>query len=142
MPTKTSVAERELIKTYGSLTKARRHFRVKWLEALESGKYKQNQRALRTTRPDGKSYGYCCLGVLCNLAAQEGVGEWDTKNKDPRLFKYDGEDSVGMIPDTLARVVGLTEDELDMAVEMNDHQNKSFKEIAKFFRKKWGVRKR
>lgn len=42
--------------------------KAKWLEALRSGEYKQAEGVLRT-RDDG----YCCLGVLCQIASDEGV---------------------------------------------------------------------
>lgn len=46
--------------------------RLEWVEALESGRYKQAQSKLR----DGDAF--CCLGVQCDLAAAEGtLGEWE-----------------------------------------------------------------
>ena len=39
----------------------------KWLKALRSGKYKQGKSILFS---DNK---YCCLGVLCELAVQDGI---------------------------------------------------------------------
>lgn len=41
-----------------------------WVAALRSGEYEQTQGTLRI---DGK---YCCLGVLCDLAAKAKVGTW------------------------------------------------------------------
>jgi hypothetical protein len=38
-----------------------------WIKALLSGEYKQGRHALLE---DGR---YCCLGVLCELAKQDGV---------------------------------------------------------------------
>lgn len=38
-----------------------------WAEALRSGEYEQTQGALHN------EYGYCCLGVLCELAVKEEV---------------------------------------------------------------------
>lgn len=43
-----------------------------WITALTSGEYKQGQRALCTLEDDG-SKTWCCLGVLCDLAAKAGV---------------------------------------------------------------------
>jgi len=43
----------------------------KWVEALESGDYKQDTGCLRS------SSGYCCLGVLCDLHSKETGVEWD-----------------------------------------------------------------
>ena len=37
----------------------------KWIAALRSGEYKQIKGRLRTDE------GFCCLGVLCNIHAQE-----------------------------------------------------------------------
>ena len=39
----------------------------KWLEALRSGEYIQGKNHL------AKEGQYCCLGVLCDLAVQEGI---------------------------------------------------------------------
>lgn len=50
----------------------RADFIEKWLEALESGEYKQIKNKLREhTSP--KSYGYCCLGVACDVANKVGA---------------------------------------------------------------------
>ena len=40
----------------------------KWVEALRSGKYQQGFQKLCTAEEK-----YCCLGVLCEVAIQEGV---------------------------------------------------------------------
>jgi hypothetical protein len=42
-----------------------------WLEALRSGEYAQGDGGLQV---DGT---FCCLGVLCDIAAKQGVGEWE-----------------------------------------------------------------
>lgn len=44
----------------------------RWLEALRSGEYVQGTGLLRT-----EDDTYCCLGVLCDLAVQDGVVEWE-----------------------------------------------------------------
>lgn len=41
-----------------------------WLEALESGKFKQGKHALHTTNGEDL---YCCLGVACIVAIRAGV---------------------------------------------------------------------
>lgn len=40
-----------------------------WLKALSSGKYKQGTGKLHNVKTDR----HCCLGVLCELAANEGI---------------------------------------------------------------------
>lgn len=42
-----------------------------WVEALESGEYKKGR--MRLKRTYGEDDRYCCLGVLCDLAAKHGV---------------------------------------------------------------------
>lgn len=49
-----------------------------WLHALRSGEYTQAKNSLR------KGDSFCCLGVLCDLAAKEGIGEW-SKTPQPGL---------------------------------------------------------
>lgn len=43
----------------------------RWADALESGAYAQTSAQLVHDTPEGTSY--CCLGVLCELAAKEGI---------------------------------------------------------------------
>jgi hypothetical protein len=53
--------------------------KAKWLEALRSGEYKQGTRRLYIGER------YCCLGVLCDLHAQEKGKSWDlTPEGTPR----------------------------------------------------------
>lgn len=45
--------------------------KAKWIAALRSGDYKQTQYHLRD------DYGFCCLGVLCDIYASEHIdAEW------------------------------------------------------------------
>lgn len=44
--------------------------KARWVDALRSGRYEQGRNRLRT------GDRYCCLGVLCDLAVKDGVGEW------------------------------------------------------------------
>jgi hypothetical protein len=44
--------------------------KAKWLAALRSGEYRQGKHALNTGGPEGQ---FCCLGVLCEVALQEGL---------------------------------------------------------------------
>ena len=48
----------------------KKRIRELWIKALRSGKYKQTRHRLK------KAGKYCCLGVLCDLAAKEGIGKW------------------------------------------------------------------
>lgn len=49
-----------------------------WIQALRSGKYQQGRGLLRRDDPETEETEYCCLGVLCDLAARDcGSGYWD-----------------------------------------------------------------
>lgn len=51
--------------------------RTAWCQALRSEEYTQGRHRLRVHHSDG-TYGYCCLGVLTDLAIKAGVLEsWD-----------------------------------------------------------------
>ncbi len=47
-----------------------------WVNALRSGKYKQGSGKLRSVT------GYCCLGVLCDLYAQEHNTQWEFRRDE------------------------------------------------------------
>ena len=68
-----------------------KEIKAKWLTALRSGDYAQGKGALRRAQDDT----YCCLGVLCDVMAQEGKGEWIAEGSSPDdyfLFVTDGFD--------------------------------------------------
>ena len=49
--------------------------KARWLAALRSGEYRQGTGRLRRHGDDETVY-HCCLGVLCELAATDGVAEY------------------------------------------------------------------
>jgi hypothetical protein len=49
--------------------------KAEWVAALRSGQYVQGTRQLRVVGADGFTT-FCCLGVLCDLAAKRGLGAW------------------------------------------------------------------
>lgn len=58
--------------------------KAKWLEALRSGEYEQGRSYLRSD--DNK---FCCLGVLCEIAVQDGVIDEASLSKYG-TYRYDG----------------------------------------------------
>ena len=62
-----------------------------WLTALRSGEYKQGRDFLKYQ--DGESTSYCCLGVLCELAAKAGIVEKSEMDEDARVHTFDGQSS-------------------------------------------------
>lgn len=59
-----------------------------WVQALESGKYKQCR--LNLKNKDGK---FCCLGVLCDLYIQETGNENWEENTLSGNYKFKDNDS-------------------------------------------------
>lgn len=73
-------------------TKMNPEVKQKWIDALRSGKYEQGSEKLRSVS------GYCCLGVLCDLYAQEHNTQWEFRgneetNLQPMDYWYFGDQS-------------------------------------------------
>lgn len=75
--------------------------KAEWVKALRSGEYKQTKNLLH--RVDG---GYCCLGVLCELAVKAGIIDAAARDpEDPQVWYYDLEECI--IPLSVERWAGL-----------------------------------
>lgn len=86
--------------------KMREDIKARWLSALRSGKYKQGRDVLHNKTTDT----FCCLGVLCDLAAQDGIVDEKQVNSasDESGFTwtdYDG--SIYYLPRVVSRWAGL-----------------------------------
>lgn len=109
-----------------------------WVEALKSGEYHQctNKLAKKTNR-----WGYCCLGVACEVAIKEGIPLQVRKSGDVKL--YGEEEQAGPLPQEMVEelhlrndIGGFTVDGVEGALtDLNDNEGKSFKEIASFILK-------
>lgn len=98
-----------------------------WVTALRSGEYKQAREQL--CLPDG---AMCCLGVLIDACID---GEWDAIEKrewqtEPIGWQFDGS-STGLSVMIRERV-GMTYDETESLVELNDKRGWKFPAIAKW----------
>ncbi len=80
----------------------------KWLDALRSGKYKQGTQYLNS------SSGYCCLGVLCEVAGIPAKPEeyWST------AMRYDGNNK--LLTFALQTQFELSPLATDTLMKMND----------------------
>lgn len=101
----------------------------KWVTALRSGDYKQTSGALAVrVGDDTTNVAYCCLGVLCEIAVDEGVipsGNFLEKNE---IKRYD-EQSTAFLP---TRVIDWSRAfTTTVVVAMND-EGSSFDEIADY----------
>jgi hypothetical protein len=100
----------------------------KWLEALRSGQYVQTTGALCHTGDSGDSF--CCLGVLCNLRAEESKTlYWEEAGVYPWMsLTFQGAD--GLPPTSVFKWAGLERFDADTLASMNDDRGYSFEEIA------------
>lgn len=110
-------------------------FQLKWLEALESGEYKQCKNYLKQDFEN--EIRYCCLGVGCELA---GIKLEKDIAFRPDIYCYNQDDKkyVGQAPDELVDKLKLkgclgTISEDSSLVGKND-SGYTFKQIAQFCR--------
>lgn len=75
---------------------------TKWVAALRSGAYKQGTGTLR----DSENNSFCCLGVLCNLHAQEHPG-LARKETDPDSYMGHSE----FLPEKVKKWAGMISEE-------------------------------
>lgn len=98
-----------------------------WIDALESGEYKQGQGQLRTAA----SNKFCCLGVLSDLAYKAGVID------EPELIDGDSfsgwryDETACGLPPVVGEWAGLYR--AGKFIVMND-TGKSFKTIANYIK--------
>lgn len=103
-----------------------------WVKALRSGKYNQCNAVLRT------SYGFCPLGILCDITKKEVKGRWS------RGTFYSGKWSRNrsFLPNTVRELTGIKSQEGNIKgfkkslSKLND-SGKSFSEIADIIEKNW-----
>ena len=93
----------------------------RWVAALRSGEYKQTQGQLWS------GDGFCCLGVLCDLAAKDGGPQWERdsfagSSAHPEIAMWNWVVGRGQGRDAIAISERL--------VEANDRQLKTFRQIA------------
>lgn len=101
-----------------------------WLNALRSGKYKQSKNSLKD------SDGFCCFGVLCDLAAKDGGPKWaEDRNGDPEFFGKRGSIPVQMTAFMGLNRTGECTDE-SLLVRANDEFGMDFNAIADLIEKK------
>lgn len=101
----------------------------KWITALESGEFEQGKGSLAD---NGR---YCCLGVLCELAAREGAVQ--RFSLGARGAAYGALKLTGVLPTEVEEWAGLPASchgapyIMDMSItDWNDHKGKTFNELA------------
>lgn len=104
--------------------------KVKWLEALRSGEYKQGKLALH----DIGDNTYCCLGVLCETlyipSDVKGIYYFH-ESEDPTEVEHDGKYYESQDHESIpGQFMGVSQQNINHLIEMNDDGNYSFKTIA------------
>jgi hypothetical protein len=79
-------------------TKLPADIKIKWIDALRSGKYKQGRHCLRNDNNE-----YCCLGVLCDIIDPT---RWHLAPSKEH-YKWDSEGAV--LPKEISRRYGLSD---------------------------------
>ena len=106
----------------------------KWLKALRSGDYRQGRLGLKNTTGK-RNYSYhCCLGVLCEIHAEETGRRWSksTSSGRERAQKYMRREDA--LSHTVLTWSSLIETEQAELIMMND-SGKSFATIADYIEK-------
>lgn len=115
----------------------------KWIEALESGKYKQGFSLLRKIN-NGKTK-HCCLGVLCE---ESGTGTWTEAGTMSMFSMFKSDGTLALLaykppPELVIEAFGLdkirvmTANEIiDKLIDMNDLRRYDFARIAELLREK------
>src|ERR1022692_3350099 len=98
----------------------KREIKLRWIKALESGRYKQTTGCLKDDS------GYCCLGVLCNVLNR---GRWDKDDEN----SYKGQS--GGLPSEIKDLCNITNDQESSLVHLNNDDQADFKNIAKWIKK-------
>ena len=104
--------------------------RDKWVNALESGLFKQGRFVLHNTKEDS----YCCLGVLCRVL--ELPEAFDAKDRGFFMME-DGIEQDTLLSEAQLQAAGLTiDDHMDLA-DFNDWEGWKFPQIAKYIRENY-----
>ena len=76
----------------------------RWVEALCSGKFKKGEGSLYNS----DSESHCALGVLCELAVQDGVTERrDSRHGGPSFYGKNGNGCDSILPPEVVEWAGL-----------------------------------
>lgn len=100
----------------------------KWVEALKSGKFKQGRNKLDDLN-EGEHY-YCCLGVACVIAEEEGVEVTKVEGRFLGL-SLASQPEVANWLDIYNELGNSKKSLLEMSLsELNDSSRITFKQIA------------
>lgn len=104
-----------------------KQFIRKWAVELRSRKWKQCKTELKDCISDKTQY--CCLGVACELKR-------NAKFDNYGCVTYKGESSISVLPPILRLEIGLSVDEQNELILMNDSGYKFYR-IARWLERKF-----
>lgn len=117
--------------------------KAQWVAALRSGDYAQTKGALHRLRDKfSVRAGYCCLGVLCDLAVKAGVTTEDAHGETAQgvgQSSFGWDHSASYLPTEVVAWAGLYERNPVVSVggqcrehlsDLNDDRGCNFEEIA------------
>ena len=101
--------------------------KARWTTKLRSGEYLQGKGALRQRAEERDLF--CCLGVLCEIAVDEGAVH---RSEKPGAigWHYSYDEEGGVLPIGLEEWSGISFDDRQDLMNMNDAHGKTFSEIA------------
>lgn len=104
----------------------KKDIKVKWIDALRSGKYEQGQKNLRSL--DNK---FCCLGVLCDIIDNKKWETFEKANSAKQTYPYTYNGYTGILNYKMVTELKIKDSEQVFLTNMND-TGKSFAEIADY----------
>lgn len=95
-----------------------------WIKALRSDEYQQTDNQLKCPSDSSSDFeSFCCLGVLCDLAAKDGGEQWNA------LGHYGSTSESYFLPTHMRRYIKMHKREQQKLIKMND-TGESFRMIA------------
>lgn len=114
-----------------------------WVDALESGEYKQGVGALADRFNSSEEWQYCCLGVACEVAIKNGVAVTVTeRSAGMYMTRRAYDDSSGILPISVADWYGIDMNPLleqHAATTRNDSYRDSFAKLAGHIRREFSL---
>jgi hypothetical protein len=117
----------------------KKRVKVKWVAALRSGDYRQIKGNLHQQSGETLDLraGYCCLGVLCDLAYEAGVVRADFNTRSG-IWSYGADTDTGVLPREVLDWAGLKDpdpfvpvgDDVASLTTVNDDYLLPFSRIA------------
>jgi hypothetical protein len=104
-----------------------------WLIDLRCGRYRKAIGHLRRTLSPACVTGHCVLGVLGEVLARHGVGQWKVTPLGFEAYQWNNHVTVSTIPTALLLHMGFNRHEIniiDRLVIENDLNHRSLPEIA------------